>query len=138
MSRLRAVSAAGSAQNLDTQDPTVIDCAEPAALAAFWCGALGYAAADTHGETAVIVDPAGVGPRLRFRQARPSPTLVDRPQLELEVTGGGPLVRHRALVEAEVARLVELGARVVGRVPGDPDRYGVVLADPEGNEFSVG
>jgi hypothetical protein len=45
-------------------------------------------------------------------------------------------VRQQALVEAEVARLVGLGAVVVGRTAGA--QYGVVLADPEGNEFLVG
>lgn len=133
MSRLRAFPGPEPARNLDNANPTVIACADPVALSAFWCAALGYVA-DPGGEAGVIVDPSGSGPRVRFG---PAPaTERGQPRLELAVTGSGPFVRHQALVEAEVGRLVGLGARVVGRAQGG--RYAVVLTDPEGNEFCVG
>lgn len=140
MSRLRSVSGPGTAWNLDGRqvDPVLVSGADLAVLAAFWSAALGYGP-DPGGEPDVIVDPAGGGPRLRFQLAGPAATDSGPPRLELEVTGSGPFVRHRALVEAEVARLVALGATVVGRAQTEErDRYGVVLTDPAGNEFTVG
>jgi hypothetical protein len=133
MSRLRAVTAPESAPNLDTQHSAVLGCTDPVLLAAFWSAALGYV---THpSQPNILVDPAGVGPSIRFQQSRPSAARDDRPLLDLEVTGSGPFVRQQALVEAEVARLVALGATPVGRATGDG--YGVVLADPAGHAFSV-
>lgn len=135
MSRLRAVAAGESAPNLDTGQSAVIDGADPAALAVFWAAVLGYVA-DPSGEPDVLADPAGIGPSLRFQRGPSSAPARGRPQLHLDVTGSGPFVRQQVLVEAEVARLVALGATVVGRALGNT--YGVVLADPEGNEFSAG
>ena len=137
MSRLRTPADSRTAHNLDTAPSIVLDCADPAVVAAFWAAALGYAA-DPGGEPGVLVDPAGAGPALQLRASGPAATRQPGPRPELEVTGSGPFVRQQALVEAEVARLVGLGAHVVGRVPTDVGAYGVVLADPEGNEFSVG
>lgn len=132
MSRLRAVPGRDRADNLDTGEPITVGCAEPAVLVAFWSAALGYEP-DPGGGPGVIADPAGSGPRLRFRSG-PS---GDVPRLEVEVTGGGPFVRHQALVEAEVARLVALGATVVGRATRRGG-FGVELTDPDGNAFTVG
>ena len=134
MSRLRTRADSTSARNLDSQHVTLVDCTDPAVLRIFWSAALGYAADPSQPD--VLVDPAGVGPSIRLRQSRPSAARDEPPRLHVEVTGSGPFVRQQALVEAEIARLVALGATAVGRAPGD--RYGVVLADPEGNEFSVG
>ena len=137
MSRLRTPADSRTEHNLDTAPSVVLECADPAVLAAFWAAALGYAA-DPGGEPDVLVDPAGAGPSLRLRPSGPATTRQPRLRPELEVTGSGPFVRQQALVEAEVARLVGLGAHVVGRVSRDVGAYGVVLADPEGNEFSIG
>lgn len=133
MSRLRAGSDGASARRLDSRHAIVLGCADPGRLAAFWAAALGYAADPSRPD--VLVDPAGVGPSIRLEQTRPSAARDAPPQLSLEVTGSGPFVRQQALVEAEIARLVALGATTVGRAPGD--RYGVVLADPSGHEFRV-
>ena len=44
---------------------------------------------------------------------------------------------HASDKEAEVARLVELGARETGRHSFGPEFDWVVLADPEGNAFGI-
>lgn len=44
---------------------------------------------------------------------------------------------HASDKEAEVARLVELGARETGRHSFGPESDWVVLADPEGNAFCI-
>ncbi|HEX7355914.1 MAG TPA: VOC family protein [Mycobacteriales bacterium] len=131
MSRLRAVSGDPPARILDNPGTVVVHGRDPAALAAFWSAAAGYVAA-ADGGPQVLVDPAGTGPDLRVETGTPAAG----PRLALEVTGSGPFIRGQALVEAETARLVALGACVVGRADGDG--YGVVLADPAGNEFRVG
>lgn len=131
-------------------------------LVAFWSAALGYvvepppAGAATwrehwlaqgvpdselgDGDCAdAIVDPVGLGPRIWFQRVPERKTVKNRVHLDLEVGGESPFVRRQALVDAEVARLVGLGATVLGRVPTTArDHYGVVLADPEGNELCVG
>lgn len=49
-----------------------------------------------------------------------------------------PVAERRPRVDAEVARLTALGARVLGSMD-DPGNgcYSVQLADPEDNEFCV-
>jgi len=64
----------------------------------------------------------------------------NRLHLDLLVGGGRsvPLAERRARVDAEVARLLVAGAGVA--YPLDDtgvDHYGVVMRDPEGNEFCV-
>jgi Glyoxalase-like domain len=67
----------------------------------------------------------------------------NRLHLDLYPTGRDrtlPQERRVAIVEAKVAELVDLGARIARRTrhddPGDPVYY-VVMHDPEGNEFCV-
>jgi hypothetical protein len=141
-----------------------IDCAEPDRLVRFWSLALGYVVEPPPGgfDTWVaywrsigvpedelpdrddvhdsIVDPAGVGPRIWF-QLVPEPKVAkNRVHLDLKVGGGRdvPLDQRRPRVDAEVDRLVRLGAsrlRVLALDGGE--YYGVVMQDPEGNEFCV-
>ncbi len=118
-----------------------LDCADPAVLVAFWSAALGYVVEPPPaGDCAhSIVDPTGTGPRIWFQQVPERKTVKNRLHLDLEVGGASPFVRRQALVDAEVARLVGLGATVLGRsTTAARDHYGVVLADPEGNELCVG
>lgn len=140
----------------------VFDAAEPHGLAAFWAGALRYEheevdsfisglveAGHVPAELTVEIDGkrrwrtvaslrhpddpvdergAGTGRRILF-QAVPEPkTVKNRVHLDLLV---GPQAH-----EAEVERLVALGATVVGVHDGDDGRW-TLLADPEGNEFDV-
>lgn len=114
----------------------VIDCDLPSALARFWAAALdGYAVLpyddaeiarlDALGltpETDPSVMVAGPGPRLCFH-LRPGPR-PPRNRVHLDIAADD--------VEAEVTRLVALGASIVRRA-----KDYVVLNDPEGNNFCV-
>jgi predicted enzyme related to lactoylglutathione lyase len=64
----------------------------------------------------------------------------NRVHLDLKVGGGRevPLAIRTQRVTAKVERLTKAGATVL-RIMDEPDmeHYGVVLQDPEGNEFCV-
>jgi hypothetical protein len=87
-----------------------------------------------------IIDPTGRSPRIWF-QAVPEPKSVkNRLHLDLIVSGGRtvPIDRRREIVDAEVARLEQLGATQLRVSYTDGvNHYGVVMQDPEGNEFCV-
>jgi len=140
----------------------VFDAAEPHTLAAFWAEALQYEHEDIDAFVGGLVDAgqvpveytieidgkrrwrslaslrhpddpvdhrgAGLGRRILF-QAVPEPkTVKNRVHLDLLV---GPEAN-----DAELERLVALGATVVGVHDGDEGRW-TLLTDPEGNEFDV-
>ncbi|MFJ6673439.1 VOC family protein [Actinosynnema sp. NPDC091369] len=92
--------------------------------AEFWSATLGYDLVnDPIGDESPVLAPKdGGGPPLTLDES-------DRTHLDLHVA-------DRAELEAEVERLVGLGAE---RVPWDypPDANFVVLADTEGNLFCV-
>jgi Glyoxalase-like domain len=118
----------------------VVDCRHPASVARFWAAALdGYAVApyddaemarlrangiyDVEDDPMVLVERAdGAGPRLFFQLVPEPKTVKNRVHLDL-------LADDR---DAEVRRLIDLGARVLA----EHDSF-LVLADPEGNEFCV-
>jgi hypothetical protein len=139
----------------------VIDCADPEPLARFWAAALGYelepppagfatwdaywldmgVPADELG-TGVdsIVDPDGRGPRIWFQVVPDRKAVKNR--LHIDVSAGGgralPLVSRKERVDAEAARLVALGATLLGPLDSEGlDHYAVAMRDPEGNEFDV-
>jgi len=141
-----------------------IDCRSPAALVAFWCAALDYVAEPPPGgfptwvaywrsrgipeaelegagdEPESIIDPAGVRPRIWFQSVPESKSVKNRVHLDIDVTDGrsGSTDERRVRVDAEVARLVALGAqRLRVLAPEGADYYAVVMCDPEGNEFCV-
>ncbi|MGN8247112.1 VOC family protein [Cellulomonas soli] len=102
----------------------VVDCAEPAALAAFWAAVMGtrWAARD---ESWATVD---AGPLMLAFQRVPEPKSSPKNRLHLDVQV--PDAR------AAVAQAVALGARVLSGPTLDDQGDGyVVLADPEDNEF---
>jgi len=118
----------------------VIDCRHPASLARFWAAAVhGYRVApyddaelerlrvnginDPEDDPSVLVesDP-GVRPRLWFQLVPESKRTKNRVHLDLQASDR----------TAEVARLVGLGASVIGEFDG-----WTMLVDPEGNEFCV-
>ncbi|MDQ3757407.1 MAG: hypothetical protein M3394_06140 [Actinomycetota bacterium] len=140
----------------------VFDAADPHALAAFWADALHYEHEDIdtfvgglveaghvpvgytvevdgkrrwrsvaslrHPEDPVDERGVGLGRRILF-QAVPEPKAVkNRVHLDLIV---GPDAH-----DAEVERVVALGATVVGVHDGDEGRW-TLLNDPEGNEFDI-
>ncbi|GAA4219419.1 VOC family protein [Actinocatenispora rupis] len=98
----------------------------------FWRRALGYEERRDGfgGWETVLVPPDGVGTPLALQTSdRPAD---EYPRIHLDLH-----VRDAAEQDAEVARLLSLGAARVDwdRYPADPDF--VVLADPDGNRFCV-
>ena len=108
-------------------DALTVDCAEPTALADFWCGALGYVRGGTDEELVWIDDPAGQGWTMLFQVVPEGKSVKNRLHLDL---------RPPASMEAEVVRLDGLGARSV-RLVAEGDSFWTIMADPEGNEFCV-
>ena len=103
-----------------------VDARDPARLARWWAEALGYQ-----------VDHATS--RTRWRSARPPDRL---PGIVFVPVADGKERKNRLHIdlrpadqEAEVERLVDMGARHVDVGQGDVEW--TVLADPEGNEFCV-
>ena len=98
----------------------------------FWCAALGYEPrTDSFGGWAtVLVPPDGPGLRIALQTSVTEPQ--DHPRLHLDLH-----VATAAEQDAEVRRLVALGAQRVDwdSYPDDPDF--VVLADPAGNRFCI-
>ena len=141
-----------------TSIQVVIDCADPARLAAFWAAALGYTAQEPPAGFAswpeflaargvpesewndanAVVDPDKRGPRIFFQRVPEPKTLKNRVHLDLNVGGalGTPLETRRERVNAETQRLERLGASQVQALERRGE-YWVVMRDPEGNEFCV-
>ena len=116
-----------------------IDCHDPDRLAAFWCEVLDYAprAALTGSDWATLEDPAGVGPTVLFHRVPEAKIAKNRVHLDIRLAPGAPTRAARPLVDAEVSRLVALGATHL-RTDEDESDYYAVMQDPEGNEFCVG
>jgi len=119
------------------------DCARPAALARFWAAALGYGIRAYTEEDVAALRAAGID------DVEDDPTVaVDGPEGTTSLWFGkvseGKAVKNRVhldlmpdtSMEAEVARLLELGASVWREVEEDEIRWTVML-DPEGNELCV-
>ncbi|MEU2349257.1 VOC family protein [Modestobacter sp. NPDC049651] len=110
----------------------VLDCRDPVALAGWWAEVLGWEVVGTEDDGAVEIGPPGQAPK------GPVPTLLFAPVPE---PTPGKLRLHWDLnatdrdQDAELQRLLELGARPVDVGQGDVNW--VVLADPEGNEFCL-
>jgi predicted enzyme related to lactoylglutathione lyase len=103
------------------------DCDDPDALAQWWARAVGgQLNAVAPGEFVIVVQSEG--PRLGFQKV-PDPT-PGKNRVHLDFTA--------ADADAEVARLVSLGATETGRNGFGDDFHWVVLADPAGNAFCVG
>jgi hypothetical protein len=117
----------------------VVDAAHPASVARFWADALeGYSIApyddaelarlrafgidDPEDDPTVLLEPRNGGPRLWFQRVPEPKRVKNRVHLDLLA----------ADTEAEIARLTELGAKVISR-----HEQMTILADPEGNEFCI-
>ena len=142
-----------------TKVQVVFDCADPARQAAFWEEALHYISPDPPpphsswdeflqaqgipedqwNDANAVEDPDGHGPRLYFQKVPEGKVAKNRMHLDLNVGGGGsaPLEERRTRVDAEVARLKELGATDERGSIEKNGEYWVRMNDPEGNEFCV-
>jgi hypothetical protein len=123
------------------------DCAKPDRLADFWAAALGYTKREPPAEhatwaeylqalgipegqwstSAAVLDPEGIRPRLLFLPVPEGKVVKNRVHLDLT---------PEDTMEAEVRRLLRLGAQVVQRFTTPVGDF-TVMHDPEGNEFCV-
>ncbi len=110
----------------------VIDCVDPARLAAFWCEVLGFVELERM-ECSIEIGPAEAG----FGGLQPTIVLSPCPTAK-----AGKLRLHFDVSatdrsqESELARLIAAGARPVD-IGQKGDEGWHVLADPEGNEFCL-
>ncbi|WP_116202079.1 VOC family protein [Amycolatopsis circi] len=142
----------GSVKNFQV----TFDCAEPERVARFWCEVLGYVVppppegfadwaefdrslpAEHQGAAFACVDPNGVGPRLYFQRVPEGRVVKNR--VHLDVRAGAGLVgdERLAVLEAEAARLVALGASIVQVLRADGVNESCIpMQDVEGNEFCL-
>ena len=103
----------------------VVDAEDPARLARWWAEALGYQIVYEAPEEVEIRRSPDEMPGLLFTPVTEAKTVKNRLHIDLRPDDQ----------EAEVERLVDMGARPVDI--GQGDVTWVVLADPEGNEFCV-
>jgi catechol 2,3-dioxygenase-like lactoylglutathione lyase family enzyme len=135
------------------------DCADPAALAAFWAEVLGYRLQDPpegfesweqaldalgvpperRNDASAVVDPDGTRPRLFFQRVPEGKQAKNRVHLDVRAAPGLTGDARMAALEAEAERLVAHGAtRLERHEPAPPLAGGhIVMADPEGNEFCL-
>lgn len=100
------------------------DCADALVAARFWAAALGSDVDEDSTTAKAYVEAAGWGgPNMWFNQVPEGKTAKNRMHFDLRAPGS---------TDAEVERLVSLGASVVRR-----DLSHTVMRDPEGNEFCV-
>ncbi len=121
----------------------VFDCRHPASLARFWAAVLdGYAVApydeaeierlrslgidDVEDDPTVLIEGPEGSPRVWFQRVPEAKVVKNRVHLDLQAPDR----------DAEVARLVQLGATVIDPAAGAGGGL-VVLTDPEGNELCV-
>jgi Glyoxalase-like domain len=138
------------------QVQVTFDCAEPERVARFWCEVLGYVVPpppegfatwgdydrtlppEDQGAAFACVDPTGVGPRLFFQRVPEGKVVKNR--VHLDVRAGTGLVGEErvAVLEAEGARLVALGATRVQLLRADGvNESCLAMQDIEGNEFCL-
>ena len=104
-----------------------MDAADPPALADFWSKVTGYSVDTASDFFAVLTGDGSVGPRFMFIKVPEPKTAKNRAHVDFATPD----------LEAELTRVVGLGAELVGRY----DEYGTKWAtfrDPEGNEFCIG
>lgn len=103
-----------------------VDCADPESLAQWWAQALGGTVNAVMPGEFIIVELSN-GPKLGFQSVEDPTPGKNRVHLDF----------HAADMEAEVERLVGLGASETERHSfGDAFSW-VVLADPAGNAFCI-
>jgi Glyoxalase-like domain len=102
------------------------DCHDPDRLADWWAKAVDGAINPVVPGLFVVVSRPGA-PNLAFQKVHDPTPGKNRAHIDFSA----------ADMEAEVKRLVELGARETGRHSFGEDFHWVVLIDPDGNAFCV-
>lgn len=105
----------------------VIRVRDIAAQSAFWSAALGYERGHEDEDFVILRPRDGRGPNVSLDAAHSS--LMIPPRIHLDLYADDQ--------EAEVDRLVELGAERIDWAGRPADADYVILADPEGNRFCV-
>jgi hypothetical protein len=139
-----------------TKVQVTFDCAEPRRVARFWCEVLGYVLApppegfatweeydrtlppEQRDAWAACTDPTGVRPRLYFQRVPEGKVVKNR--VHIDVRAGDGLVgdERLAVLKAESARLVALGAVELEVMEADEENEScIVMQDVEGNEFCL-
>ena len=109
------------------------DCLDARSVAQFWGAVTGYPNELQHqpgNDYWVVGPPDGCLPRLVFVTVPEKKSSKNRVHLDM-------LPKDSASQEEEVARLLDLGARVVDDSRDSSPGGWIVMADPEGNEFCV-
>ncbi|GIF04918.1 VOC family protein [Actinoplanes siamensis] len=138
------------------QFQVTFDCADPERVARFWCEVLGYVVppppagfaswaeydrslpAGKRGSWFACVDPTGVGPRLFFQRVPEGRVVKNRVHLDVRVGTGLVGEERLAVLRAESARLVALGAEQVQVLIADDENESCIpMRDVEGNEFCL-
>lgn len=100
----------------------VYDCADPQALAQFYCDLVDGRPRQSRPDWATIwADPLILG----FQKVPEGKTVKNRCHIDFEADD----------LEAAAARAESLGAQRIGGIVDDPPGAFIVLQDPEGNEF---
>jgi catechol 2,3-dioxygenase-like lactoylglutathione lyase family enzyme len=105
-----------------------IDAHDVDAVAAFWCGVLGWREVDRDDDAVSIAGDDPPVPGIDVLRVPEGKTVKNRLHLDLRADGSS--------TQEELDRLLALGARRVDVGQG-PDVSWTVLADVEGNEFCL-
>ncbi|MFG2608459.1 VOC family protein [Streptomyces sp. NPDC048514] len=138
------------------QFQVTFDCAQPERVARFWCEVLGYVAVSPPEGFATwddynlsllpaerdswfaCTDPSGAGPRLYFQRVPEGKVAKNRVHLDVRVGTGLVGDERLATLQAECARLTELGAAHVRTLLADDENEScITMQDIEGNEFCL-
>ncbi|MFE7575848.1 VOC family protein [Streptomyces sp. NPDC057521] len=132
------------------------DCADPERVGRFWCEVLGYVApeppegfdswdaynaslpAEERNTWFAASDPTGAGPRLYFQKVPEGKVAKNRLHLDVRVGIGLKGKERLAVLEAECARLLPLGAKRGQLLLADEENESCLnMQDVEGNEFCL-
>lgn len=106
----------------------VLDCHDPAALAAFWSAALDYVNVGYAGAYVALLPNGRPGPKLLLQTVPEPKTTKNRMHLDIDAVD----------IETEARRLEALGARrVQPEALHEHSTTWILMTDPEGNEFCV-
>lgn len=138
------------------QVQVTFDCVEPERVGRFWCEVLGYVPpvepdgfgsweeyqaslpVEARGSWFACTDPTGAGPRLYLQRVPEGKVVKNRVHLDVRVGVGLEGAERLAVLEAECARLVALGATHVRTLYADEENEScIVMQDVEGNEFCL-